>query len=127
MPLAEDITAPEIEFERGDKKIMMRFDHNQMRASEYYWQMTVRTRLGYIGILNQAVSRTYCGLGALAYGALASHEMAHNARRRELPDVAAFDRIWDLGILLDIAEPMIKAALSSLPSAPASGGQEKNG
>lgn len=125
MPLAEDITAPEIELVCGDRKLKLRFDHNQMRASEYYWQRTVRTRLGYMGILNQAISRTYCGLGALAYGAMAAYMLANDEEQVGLPDVEAFDRAWDFGALFDMADVMIKAALASLPSAPK--GQEKNG
>lgn len=74
--LAMEISAPEREAILGGAPVRLRFDHNQMRQSELYYQQTTARRLGYLGIVEQAIAGTYIGLGAIAYGARASAQMA---------------------------------------------------
>lgn len=110
--LASDITAQEIELSIGGRKINARFDHNQMRMAELYWQHTARGTLGYIGILDQLIHRTYMGLGAVCYGAAASAAIA--AGKRPI-GMDAFDKAFEYTDLLGCSKELTEAALAALP------------
>lgn len=110
--LAKDITAQEIELKLGSRTVNARFDHNQMRMAELYWQHTARGTLGYIGILDQLIHRTYMGMGAVCYGAVASAAMA--AEKRPI-GMDAFDKAFEYADLLGCAQALADAALRALP------------
>jgi len=110
--LAKDITAQEIELKIGERTVNARFDHNQMRMAELYWQHTARGVLGYIGILDQMIHRTYMGMGAVCYGAVASAAIAAGERPISMD---AFDRMFEYPELLRAADELADAALKALP------------
>ena len=112
MQTAADISAQEIVIKLGGREVNARFDHNQMRMSEMYWQHTMLRKLGYLGVMEQAIARTYSGLGAIAYGAVASAAMA-----QDLPPVAMreFDRMFDYDMLRTCAKQLIDGAIEALP------------
>ena len=111
--LGTDVSCPEIAAKIcGRENVRMLFNHNQMRMSELYWQYSTGGVLGYMGICDQAVGRTYVGLGAIAYGAVAAAAMAEHKRPIEMQK---FDRLCTMDQLQEIAPQMIGAVLSSLP------------
>lgn len=116
--MATDVSAPEITARIGGREVTMRFDHNQMRMSEIYYQQTTLRKLGYLGIVDQMISRTYIGLGAIAYGAAASAAMALG----KTPIAAGeFDRTASYDELRACAQTMIDAVIESMPK-----GEAKN-
>ena len=112
MQTAADISAQEIVIKLGGREVNARFDHNQMRMSEMYWQHTMLRKLGYLDVMDQAIARTYSGLGAIAYGAVASAAMAAN-----MPPVSMwqFDRMFDYDMLRGCAQQLIDGAMEALP------------
>lgn len=106
-----DISAPETQATLGGRERTLRFDHNAMRLSEIYYQYTTRKKLGYLGICDQALSRTYIGLGAIAYGAAASAEMAQG---RSMTAMQAFDEAVSYGELLSIGTDMMREATAAI-------------
>ncbi len=110
--LASDVSAQEMEGKLGGRMVAMRFDHNQMRMSELYWQHTTRGKLGYYGIVDQAIHRTYVGLGALCYGAVASAAMSAG---KPPVTMTEFDRMTHYDDLRPLAEQMIDAVIASMP------------
>lgn len=119
--LAEDITAPVREIKLGARCVNARFDHNMMRMAELYWQQTTLRKLNYLGIVDQAIARTYCGLGAVAYGACASAAMAENRPPMAVRD---FDRTFDYCAIKDAAQALIDGMIAGLPKGPAEDGQK---
>lgn len=120
----EDMSAPEMEAMLGGRAVKLRFDHNQMRFSEHYWHVTMREKMGYYGIIDQAIARTYSGLGALCYGAAASAAIAAG---REPIACGAFDRLVRYDELRPLAKALMDCVIASLPKPkkkPASSGQE---
>lgn len=120
--LAEDITAPVREIKLGARYVNARFDHNMMRMAELYWQQTTLRKLNYLGIVDQAIARTYCGLGAVAYGACASAAMAEN---RPPIDAHAFDRQFDYYAIKGAAQALIDGMIAGLPKGSVEDGQKK--
>ena len=112
MQTAADITAQEIVLKLGGREVNARFDHNQMRMSEMYWQHTIVRKLGYLGVLEQAIARTYSGLGAICYGAVASAAMAKDLQPVAMRD---FDRMFDYDQLRGCAQQLIDGAIEALP------------
>ncbi len=119
--LAEDITAPVREITLGARTVNARFDHNMMRMAELYWQQTTLRKLNYLGIVDQAIARTYCGLGAVAYGACASAAMDQN---RPPMDVREFDRTFDYYAIKGAAQALIDGMIAGLPKGSAEDGQK---
>lgn len=119
--LAEDITAPVREIKLGARYVNARFDHNMMRMAELYWQQTTLRKLGFLGIVDQAIARTYCGLGAVAYGACASAAMDQN---RPPMDVREFDRTFDYYAIKGAAQALIDGVVAGLPKGTAEDGQK---
>lgn len=119
--LAEDITAPVREIKLGARYVNARFDHNMMRMAELYWQQTTLRKLNYLGIVDQAIARTYCGLGAVAYGACASAAMDQN---RPPMDVREFDRTFDYYAIKGAAQALIDGMIAGLPKGSAEDGQK---
>ena len=119
--LAEDITAPVREIKLGARCVNARFDHNMMRMAELYWQQTTLRKLNYLGIVDQAIARTYCGLGAVAYGACASAAMDQN---RPPMDVREFDRTFDYYAIKGAAQALIDGMIAGLPKGSAEDGQK---
>lgn len=119
--LAEDITAPVREIKLGARCVNARFDHNMMRMAELYWQQTTLRKLNYLGIVDQAIARTYCGLGAVAYGACASAAMDQN---RPPMDVREFDRTFDYYAIKDAAQALIDGMIAGLPKGAPEDGQK---
>ena len=117
---ATDITAPVIEATLCGRRVALRFDHNQMRMAELYWQHTARTKLGYLGIVDQAIYGTYVGLGALCYGAAASQAMAEN---KTPIGMDAFDHLAQYGEMRAAQRAVLDAVMESMPKA---GGGAKN-
>ena len=109
---ATDISAVEREIALGSRAISVRFDHTQMRYAELYWQHTTRGVLGYMGIMDQMVHRTYCGIGAICYGAVASAAIAAGGRPIAM-DV--FDRQFDYEALLKVQPTLLEGAFEALP------------
>ncbi|MBR3797145.1 MAG: hypothetical protein IKK34_14130 [Clostridia bacterium] len=122
---ATDISAQEREIRLGDRVINARFDHNMMRQAEMYYQQTTMRRLGFYGIVDQAIARTYSGLGAIAYGASAAAAMAEEKKPLSMQ---AFDRMFDYEALRAAASDMIFGTLELLPKPKKSGAEngEKN-
>lgn len=118
---ATDISAQEREIRLGDRVIRARFDHNMMRQAEMYYQATTLRRLGYYGIVDQAIARTYSGLGAIAYGAAAAAAMAEEKKPLSMQ---AFDRMFDYETLRAAASDVTFGALELLPK-PKKSGKEK--
>lgn len=110
--LATEITAPEKEAKLGGKTVRLRFDHNQMRQSEIYYQNTVLRKLGYIGIVDQLLARTYIGLGAIAYGAAASAQMAEGRIPMAMRE---FDRDVSYDELRAAAQTLVSGVMESMP------------
>lgn len=117
--LAEDISAPVREITLGARTVNARFDHNMMRMAELYWQQTTLRKLGYLGIVDQAIARTYCGLGAVAYGACASAAMAEN---RPPMTVREFDKTFDYYAIKGAAQALIDGVVACLPKGAAEDG-----
>ncbi len=116
---ATQISAPVREATLGGKTTALRFDHNQMRMSEIYYQQTTQHKLGYIGILDQAISRTYIGLGALAYGAAASAALDRDA---PVPTMREFDEQVTYDELRACARLLVDGTMESLPRSNAKNG-----
>lgn len=112
MQTAADVSAPEIVIKLGEREMNARFDHNQMRYAELYWQHTTRGVLGYMGIMDQMVHRTYCGMGAICYGAVAS---AAIAAEKEPLAMDAFDQRVDYEALMRVQPVLLKSAFEALP------------
>ena len=111
--LGTDVSCPEMAANLcGRENVRMLFNHNQMRMSELYWQYSTGGVLGYMGICDQAVGRTYVGLGAITYGAVAAAAMAEGKRPIEMEK---FDRLCTMDQLQGIAPQLIGAVLQSLP------------
>lgn len=114
-----DISAPALEAELGGERMALRFDHNQMRMSEIYYQTTTLRKLGYLGIVDQAISRTYIGLGAIAYGAAASAAMAQGALPPTMHD---FDGRVTYDELRACARALLDGIMESMPKSKAKNG-----
>ena len=112
MQTAMDISAPEVVLKLGEREVNARFDHNQMRMSEMYWQQTIMRKLCYLGVLEQAIARTYSGLGAICYGAVASAAMAQGLQPVAMRE---FDRMFDYDQLKGCAKQLIDGAIEALP------------
>lgn len=111
--LATDIAAPEMDAKIcGRGSVRMVFSHHQMRQSELYWQYCTRGKLGYLGIIDQAIARTYVGLGAIAYGAVAAAAMEEGKMPIAMRD---FDRLCTYDELRAMAAAMIDAVMESMP------------
>ena len=121
MQTAADITAPEVVLKLGGREVAARFDHNQMRMSEMYWQYTMGRKLGYLGVMDQAVARTYSGLGAIGYGAAASAAMAQGMQPIAMRD---FDRMFDYDMLRGVAQQLIDGAIEALPKGKKAGSKK---
>lgn len=109
---AADISAKEKTATLGGKEVILRFDHNQMRLCEEYWQETTRRKLGYLAIVDQLAARTYSALGAIAYGAAASAAMARNAVPISMHD---FDRQVSYTELRACANLLSRCVIDSFP------------
>lgn len=112
--LATDVSAPEMEALLCGKTVTLRFDHNAMRQAELYWQWSTHGVLGYYGIIDMATRRTYCGLGALCYGAAAA--AAIDAGRMPVGK-REFDKQVSYDALRPLAAQMIDCVVRSLPKA----------
>ena len=112
MQTAADISSPEIVIKLGEREVSARFDHNQMRMSEMYWQHTMLRKLGYLGVMDQAIARTYSGLGAICFGAVAASAMEQGLQPITMRD---FDRMVDYDMLRGIAQQLIDGAMEALP------------
>lgn len=112
MQTAADISAQQIVLRLGGREVDARFDHNQMRMSEMYWQHTTLRKLGYLGVLEQAIARTYCGLGAICYGAVASAAMEQGMQPITMRE---FDRMFDYDMLRASAQQLIDGVMAALP------------
>ncbi len=109
---ATEISAPEREIRLCGGAVRVRFDHNQMRQSELYWQWSVGRRLGYLGIVAQMLDKTFIGLEAVAYGAVASFQMANG---RPPITMRAFDAAITYDELLTAAEALKGGVKESMP------------
>lgn len=118
-----DITAPTAEAKIGGRMTLLRFDHYQMRMSEMYWQYSTRGKLGYIGIVDQLVHRTYCGMGAIAYGAVASAAIEAG---KEPISMGAFDKAASYDELKACVQTLIRGAMDALPRGNGKGGGRGN-
>ena len=112
--LATDASAPEMEALLCGRSVTLRFDHNAMRQAELYWQWSTHGVLGYYGIIDMATRRTYCGLGALCYGAAAA--AAIDAGREPMAK-REFDRMVSYDAMRPLAGSMIDCVVRSLPKA----------
>lgn len=112
--LATDASAPEMEARLCGRDVTLRFDHNAMRQSELYWQWSTKEVLGYYGIVDMATRRTYCGLGALCYGAAAAAAIEAG---REPVAKREFDRMARYDEMRPLAAQMIDCVVRSLPKA----------
>lgn len=112
--LATDASAPEMEALLCGRSVTLRFDHNAMRQAELYWQWSTHGVLGYYGIIDMATRRTYCGLGALCYGAAAA--AAIDAGREPMAK-REFDRMVSYDAMRPLAAQMIDCVVRSLPKA----------
>lgn len=112
--LATDASAPEMEALLCGRSVTLRFDHNAMRQAELYWQWSTHGVLGYYGIIDMATRRTYCGLGALCYGAAAAAAMDAG---REPMAKREFDRMVSYDEMRPLAAQMIDCVVRSLPKA----------
>lgn len=110
--LATDVSAPEMEALLCGRSVTLRFDHNAMRQAELYWQWSTHGVLGYYGIIDMATRRTYCGLGALCYGAAAA--AAIDAGRMPMGK-GEFDKLVSYDALRPLAAQMIDCVVRSLP------------
>lgn len=110
--LATDASAPEMEALLCGRSVTLRFDHNAMRQAELYWQWSTHGVLGYYGIIDMATRRTYCGLGALCYGAAAAAAMDAG---REPMAKREFDRMVSYDALRPLAAQIIDCVVRSLP------------
>ena len=118
---ATEILCPEMEAKIcGRKAVRMVFSHHQMRMSELYWQYCTRGKLGYFGIVDQAIARTYIGLGAIAYGAVAAAAMDEGKAPIAMRD---FDKICTYDELRALATNLIGCVIESMPKG---GGDRKN-
>jgi hypothetical protein len=113
-----DVSAPEIEAVLAGRRVKMRFGHAAMRHAELYWQKMCRGKLGYLGIVEQLTARTYAGLGAIAYGAVADAAMEEGKTPITMHD---FDRMVTYAELRAAAQAMIDAVIESMPQ-----GERKN-
>lgn len=120
--LATDVSAPEMEALLCGKTVTLRFDHNAMRQAELYWQWSTHGVLGYYGIIDMATRRTYCGLGALCYGAAAA--AAIDAGRMPMGK-GEFDKLVSYDALRPLAAQIIDCVVRSLPGT--EGGAKKRG
>ena len=118
---AEIITAPVIELELMGEKRELRFDNRAAMMAERYWRETTGQRISYFFILGELNARTYGGLLAVTYGALASAEM-HRNRSRSVPkpvtSVRAFDEGVNMSEMLGCMEEVRLAVDRSLPRLP---------
>lgn len=111
---ATDISAPHKTCRLGGQDVNLRFDHNMMRMTEIYYQASTLRSLGYFGILAQAGGRTFCALGALAYGAAAATAMAEGSRPITM---AEFDRMVTYEELRAAADALMEGVIESMPKA----------
>lgn len=107
-----DISAKEEVARLGGKEVILRFDHNQMRMAEEYWQHTTRRKLGYLAIIDQLAARTYSALGAIAYGAAASAAMARDVVPVSMRD---FDKQVSYTELKACANMLSRCVIDSFP------------
>lgn len=112
--LAEDMSAPEMEALLGGRAVRLRFDHNAMRQAELYWRWSTHGVMGYYGVIDMATRRTYCGLGALCYGAAAAAAIEAG---REPIAMREFDKLVRYDELRPLASQMIDCVVRSLPRA----------
>lgn len=112
--LATDVSAPEMEALLCGRAVTLRFDHNAMRQAELYYKWSTQEVLGYYGIVDLATRRTYCGLGALCYGAAAAAAM--DAGRMPMGKLE-FDKQVSYDALRPLAAQMIDCVVRSLPKA----------
>ena len=109
---ATDISAPQSEAMLCGQHVMLRFDHDMMRLTEIYFQQTSGFRQSYYGIVDLAAVRGYGGLGAIAYGAVAS---AARADKKTPIGIEEFDQRCTYEELRACADTLLEGALSSLP------------
>ena len=112
--LATDVSAPEMEALLCGKSVTLRFDHNAMRQAELYYKWSTQEVQGYYGIVDMATRRTYCGLGALCYGAAAA--AAIDAGRMPMSK-REFDRMARFDEMRPLAAQIIDCVVRSLPKA----------
>lgn len=118
---AELITAPVIEIQIMGEKRELRFDNRAAMMAERYWRETTGQRVSYFFILGEVNSRTYGGLMAVAYGALASAEMRRNLSRtapKAITSARAFEEGVGFDEILGAMEEIRTAVDSSLPRPP---------
>lgn len=115
-----DIAAPVLAAVLGGRNVTLRFDHYQMRMSELYWQYSTRGKLGYIGIVDQLIHKTYCGMGAIAYGAVASAAIEAG---KEPIAMSAFDKLASYDELKACQKALLDGAMGALPKGRKGGGR----
>lgn len=118
--LATDVSAPEMEALLCGKSVTLRFDHNAMRQAELYYRWSTQEVLSYYGIVDLATRKTYCGLGAICYGAAAA--AAIEVGRMPMGK-GEFDKLVSYDALRPLAGQMIDCVIHSMPKA---GGGAKN-
>lgn len=109
---ATEISAPQSEATLCGKRVMLRFDHNMMRLAEVYFQQTTGYTQSYYGIVDLAAVRAYGGLGALAYGAVASVARADG---KNPIGIEEFDRQCTYEELRACSKTLMEGVLASLP------------
>lgn len=109
---ASDVSAPEIEVKLAGRYVKMRFGHAAMRHAELFWQQMCRGKLGYLGIVELLTARTYGGMSAIAYGAVADAALSEGKEPITMHD---FDRIVSYDELRAAAQAMIDAVIESMP------------
>lgn len=110
--LATDVSAPQGEATLCGQRVALRFDHNMMRLTELYFQQTSGFRMSYYGIVDLAAVRAYGGLGALAYGAVASAARADDKSPISIMD---FDQACTYEELRACSGTLLEGALACLP------------
>lgn len=114
--MAMAIDAPEMVLCIGGKDRTLRFDNDQIRRTEICYAQATGVQMGYLGILAQAERKIFAALCALCYGAIASAEAESGARKRT--GFAAFDAAVTYMELIDLAEDVVKLAVSAISAGP---------
>lgn len=117
---AERITAPVIRARLMGEERDLRFDNRACMMAERFWREVMGQRVSYFFILGELQGRTYGGMMAVAYGAMASAVMQRNRSRREplpLPGAMSFSEGVTMEELLACQQDLIAAAGEALPKA----------
>ena len=118
---AEKITAPTIEIYLMGEMRELRFDNRAAMMAERYWRETAGNRVSYFFILGEMAARTFGGMLAVTYGAMASAEMHRNLSRKTpqpVTSVRAFEEGARFDEVFAAMEEIAQAVDRSLPAPP---------